>query len=169
MATINDILADSLSRVRENVHDVLGRLDDAELVAEPAPGANTIAWLVWHLTRVLDGHLAELIGRPEVWTDGGWSGRFALPFDDDASGYGMTPEQVRQVRASGELLKGYFDATYEMAEGVVRGLGDDDWDRVVDERWDPPVTLAVRLVSVVDDAAQHVGQAGYAAGILLGR
>jgi hypothetical protein len=103
-----------------------------------------------------------------VWTDAGWAERFALPFDDDASGYGMTPEQVRQVRVGGELLRGYFDATYDMVEGVLRGLRDDDYDRVVDERWDPPVTLAVRLVSVVDDAAQHVGQAGYAAGILLG-
>jgi hypothetical protein len=169
VATIDDILADALSRVRENVHDVLGRLDDAQLVAEPAPGANTVAWLVWHLTRVLDGHLAEVVQKPEVWTDGGWAERFALPFDDSASGYGMTPEEVRQVRASGELLGGYFDATYDMASGVLRGLGDGDYDRVVDERWDPPVTLAVRLVSVIDDAAQHVGQAGYAAGILLGR
>jgi hypothetical protein len=169
VATINDVLADALSRVRENVHAVLDRLDDTQLVAEPAPGANTVSWLVWHLTRVVDGHLAEVAEKPELWKDAGWAGRFALPFDDDASGYGMTPEQVRQVRVSGELLRGYFDATYDMAAGVLRSLGDDDYDRVVDERWDPPVTLAVRLVSVVDDAAQHVGQAAYAAGILAGR
>ncbi len=168
MATIDDIMVDFLSRVRENVHDVLDRLDDAQLVVSPAGEANTVAWLVWHLTRVLDGHVTELADRPEVWKDGGWVERFGLPFDADASGYGMTPEEVRQVRGGGDLLRGYFDATYQVVEEIVRGLGD-DYDRVVDERWDPPVTLAVRLVSVVDDAAQHVGQAAYAAGILLAR
>jgi hypothetical protein len=40
-----------------------------------------------------------------------------------------------------------------------------DLDRVVDKRWDPPVTLGVRLVSVVDDDAQHVGQAAYVRGL----
>ena len=49
---------------------------------------------------------------------------------------------------------------------VVGTVTDDDLDRIVDERWDPPVTLAVRLVSVVDDCLQHAGQAAYARGIL---
>ena len=49
----------------------------------------------------------------------------------------------------------------------VGGLADDDLARVVDERWDPPVTLGVRLVSVIDDAVQHAGQAAYARGIIL--
>jgi hypothetical protein len=78
----------------------------------------------------------------------------------------MTYDEVLQVRASTELLRGYFDATFEAAMAVVGKVSDDDLDRIVDERWDPPVTLAVRLVSVVDDCLQHAGQAAYARGIL---
>ncbi len=48
----------------------------------------------------------------------------------------------------------------------VAGLSAADLDRVVDESWDPPVTLGVRLVSVVDDDAQHAGQAAYVRGLL---
>ena len=47
------------------------------------------------------------------------------------------------------------------------GLTDADLPRVVDERWDPPVTLGVRLVSVISDCLQHAGQAAFVRGILL--
>ena len=44
---------------------------------------------------------------------------------------------------------------------MLEGLAPDDLDRVVDRRWDPPVTLGVRLVSIADDSLQHAGQAAY--------
>ena len=97
---------------------------------------------------------------------GGWHDRFGLPFPASSHGYGMTYEEVLKVRASAEDLRGYFDATYAMAVGHLGGVTDADLDRVVDEDWDPPVTLGVRLVSVLNDCTQHVGQASYAAGIL---
>jgi hypothetical protein len=37
---------------------------------------------------------------------------------------------------------------------------------VVDEKWDPPVTLGVRLVSMASDALQHAGQAAFIKGSL---
>ena len=46
------------------------------------------------------------------------------------------------------------------------GLSEADLDRVVDERWDPPVTLGVRLVSVISDDLQHAGQAAYLRGLV---
>ena len=48
----------------------------------------------------------------------------------------------------------------------VQGLGEADLDRVVDLNWDPPVTLGVRLVSVINDDLQHGGQAAYVRGML---
>ncbi len=42
----------------------------------------------------------------------------------------------------------------------------EDLDRVVDKRWNPPVTLGVRLVSILNDDVQHVGQAAYVRGLL---
>lgn len=166
MATTSDLMLDLLSRVRENVHAVLESTPQDRLADPPAPGTNTIAWLVWHLTRVLDEQVAEVFGYPAAWEAGGWRERLALGLPPDAHGYGMTFDEVLRVRASAEHLRGYFDAASAAADEALRGVADADLDRVVDENWDPPVTLGVRLVSVLDDCVQHAGQAAYASGIL---
>jgi hypothetical protein len=166
MATTADVLLDAIGRVRETVHAVLDGTPEDRLAEPPAKGANTIAWLAWHLTRILDEHVADAFGIDVVWTSQGWRDRFGLPFSARATGYGMTFDEVLEVRASTELLRGYFDATFDAAGAVIGGVTEGDLDRIVDERWDPPVTLAVRLVSVVDDCLQHAGQAAYARGIL---
>ena len=161
-----EVLIDSFERVRESVEAVLGGLTGDELVARPAPDANTIAWLVWHLTRVEDDHVAEVAGHEQVWTADGFARRFDLPFADEAIGYGQTTDEVGQVDASAELLGQYFAAVRARTSDYVAGLTSEDLDRVVDDRWDPPVTLGARLVSVVNDATQHVGQAGYVRGLV---
>ena len=166
MATTSDLLVDTLSRVRENVHAVLESTPQDRLARPPAEGANTVAWLVWHIARGLDEQCGEVFGYAPVWEAGGWRERMALPLPADAHGYGMTFDEVLRVQASAEHLRGYVDDTCAAAEQALRGVTDDDLDRVVDEGWDPPVTLAVRLVSVLDDCTQHVGQAAYASGIL---
>ena len=71
------------------------------------------------------------------------------------------------VRPDGpDVLLGYLDEVDARTREMLRGLTPDDLDRVVDRRWDPPVTLGVRLVSIGDDCLQHVGQAGYVRGLL---
>ncbi len=166
MASVNDLLSDAFERVGETVHRVIDRLTDQQLSARIAEDANTIGWLVWHLTRVMDDHVAAAQGDEQVWTGGGWCDRFGLPFDRMATGYGQTPDQVAEVQVAGELLTGYHDAVQAYVHEVVASLSATDLDRIVDRRWDPPVTLAVRLVSVINDATQHAGQAAYAAGVL---
>ena len=167
MTTTADLLTDGFSRIREGVHEVCDDLTAEELAFRPGPRANSIGWLIWHLTRVQDDHVAGVAGTEQAWTGDGWSGRFGLPFPDSASGYGQTPEQVASFKvSSAELLTGYYDAVHARTLDYVRTLTDADLDRVVDERWDPPVTLGVRLVSVIDDDAQHVGQAAYVRGLL---
>ncbi len=165
MTKASDLLVDGMQRVRETVHDVVGDLDSAALTARLDPEANTIAWLVWHLTRVADDHVADVAGTRQVWHDG-WADRLGLPFDPDDHGYGHSSEQVAAVDVPPELLIGYHDAVHAAVVDYLRGVTDVDLDRVVDERWDPPVTLAVRLVSVVNDTTQHVGQAAFVKGVL---
>jgi uncharacterized damage-inducible protein DinB len=159
---------DALGRTAENVGSLLADVTDDELVARPTPDANTIAWLVWHLTRVQDDHVAGVAGTEQVWTSQGYVERFGLPFDPREHGYGQTSEQVAQVRAPADLLAEYHRATHDATVAFLRGVSETDLDRVVDERWDPPVTLGVRLVSVADDCAQHAGQAAYVKGLLRG-
>ena len=165
--TSAELLADAFGRVQETVHAVVRGLTSSELAERIAPDANSIAWLVWHLARVQDDHVADAFGVPQVWTK--YGKRFELPLEPYDTGYGHSSGQVAQVTVpSGDLLTGYHDAVHVQTVRLVSGITDPDLDRVVDEGWDPPVTLGVRLVSVIDDCAQHAGQAAFIRGILLG-
>ncbi|MBY8878760.1 mycothiol transferase [Actinacidiphila acidipaludis] len=165
-----ELLADAFGRVQEDVHGAVDRLTADELAEPVEPGANTVAWLVWHLTRVQDDHVAEVAGREQVWTADGWHGRLGLPFRPAATGFGHGPQQVAQVRVDDPaLLTGYFDAVHAATLEYVKGLRNADLDRIVDERWDPPVSLGARLVSVINDDTQHAGQAAFIRGVLLRR
>ena len=161
-----EVLKDAFGRILESGTAVVDGLTEDQLTHRAGPDANTIAWLVWHLTRVQDDHVADVAGTEQVWTSQGFAEKFGLPFDDAATGYGQTTEEVGQVVASAEQLAAYLAATHEATIAYLDTVTDEDLDRVVDERWDPPVTLGVRLVSVVNDDTQHVGQAAYVRGLL---
>lgn len=163
------LLVEMYDRIPPLARRAVDGLDGAQLVARPAPGANTVAWLVWHLARVQDHHLAELLGEEQVWVgDGGWAARFGLSPDPSNTGFGHASDEVETVRPEepGVLLE-YVDAVSARTRPFLSGLQAADLDRVVDRRWDPPVTLGVRLVSVADDCLEHAGQAAYARGVLL--
>jgi DinB family protein len=162
----NEILIDGYSRIQEQVHAVVKGQDDKVLTSRPSDSANSIAWLVWHLTRVQDDHVSEVAAHEQTYTADGWHERLGLPFDAADTGYGHTPEQVEQVQVSADLLIGYYDAVHEQTLEFLRLQADSDFDRIVDTRWDPPVTLGARLVSVLDDDIQHIGQAAYVKGLL---
>jgi uncharacterized damage-inducible protein DinB len=162
-----DLLLHAYDQIQETLRRALDGLTAEQLTARVGPGANTIAWLAWHLVRVQDDHVAEVADREQVWTAGGWARRFDLPLGEDATGYGFGPDEVAAVRVeSPQLLLGYAAAVHEQTKEFLSGLSDDDLDRIVDRRWDPPVTLGVRLVSVLSDDLQHVGQAAYLRGLL---
>jgi hypothetical protein len=148
------------------VHEVLDGLSDAELQYRADAEANSICWLIWHLTRVQDDHVADAAGTEQVWFSGGWDERFALPLEGGDIGYGHSPDEVACVRVSAGLLADYHDATYQHTVEVLRTLTDADMDKVIDERWDPPVTMGVRLVSVLADDLQHAGQAAFIRGLI---
>jgi Protein of unknown function (DUF664) len=142
-------------------------LDEGELHRTPEPGANSVGWLVWHLARVQDHHVAELLGTEQVWVNGDWARRVGLEPDPSNTGYGHTAEEVATVRPEGpEVLLDYLHEVQRRTTAMLQGIAPDDLDRVVDERWDPPVTLGVRLVSIADDSLQHAGQAAYVRGLL---
>ena len=157
------LLVDAFGRVRELVADLTDGLGDDVARYRPEPQANTIAWLLWHLTRIQDDHLAGLTGGPQVWPR--WRDRFGLPFPDHDTGYGHGPDDVAAVRVAAELLDGYQAEVHAETLDYVQTISDAELARVVDRRWDPPVTAAVRLVSVIGDALQHLGQAAYVRGL----
>lgn len=166
MTTSAEILTDAFWRIREVVERVLDGLDVDQLAFRVEDDANPIAWLVWHLTRLQDASIAGVAAGEQQWISDDWATRFALPFSERATGYGQSTEEVDAVRVPGPLLLGYHDAVYRHTIDYLEGLGDEAFDRVVDVRYDPPVTLAVRLVSIVSDEFQHAGQAAFLRGII---
>jgi uncharacterized damage-inducible protein DinB len=161
-----ELLIDAFARINDTAVAAVDGLTDVQLAARPAPEANSVAWLVWHLARVQDDHVAEVAGTEQVWTAQDFVTRFDLPFDSGATGYGMTSEEVGHVLVGAELLADYVRAVNEATVAYLSTVTPEDLDRVVDERWDPPVTLGVRLVSVLSDDLQHAGQAAYLRGLV---
>jgi len=154
-------------RIRALVHEVVDRLTPDQLAFRVDSQANSIGWLVWHLTRIQDDHIADAAQTEQVWTAGGWAKRFGLPFDPSATGCGHSTDDVAAVQVrSGDLLTGYHDAVHARTIKYVERLTDGDFARIVDQSWDPPVSLGVRLVSVISDDLQHVGQAAFIGGVV---
>jgi hypothetical protein len=166
MSVANALLVDAFGRVKDAVHGAVEGLTREQLTYRIDPEANTIAWLVWHLTRIEDDHVAALAGTEQVWHRDDWVSRFGLPFSPDAHGYGHRPEDVAAVDVPPDLLLGYHDAVHARTVSYLEGLKDGEYGEVVDRSWDPPVTRAVRLVSVVGDGTQHVGQAAFVRGVV---
>ncbi|WP_027936214.1 DUF664 domain-containing protein [Amycolatopsis sp. ATCC 39116] len=164
--TVADLVIDGFGRIQEVVHEAVDGLTEDQLAERLDEDANSIAWLVWHLTRVQDDHIADLAGTPQVWSEQGWHERFGLPFRPSATGYGHRSKDVAAVRAEAKLLTGYHDAVHDSTVAWLGSLREDRLDDVVDEAWDPPVTLGVRLVSILSDDLQHAGQAAFIRGVL---
>jgi hypothetical protein len=161
------VLLDLYGRVPHLVHDAVDGLTTDQLVERPSPDANTVAWLVWHLTRVQDQQFADLLGTGQLWVSGDWAGRFGLEADPGDNGYGHSSDQVAAVRPDGtSALLEYLEAVDQQTTSYLSRLTPDALDEVIDANWDPPVTLGVRLVSVADDCLQHAGQAAYIRGLL---
>jgi len=162
-----ELLLNAFDNIEEAVRGAVEGIDPALLTARVDPGANTIAWLVWHLTRVQDDHVAEVAGTEQAWTAAGWADRFGLPFDVAAHGYGFSSDDVARTEVTDpQLLVGYHADVHRRTADFLATVTADDLDRIVDTRWDPPVTLGVRLVSVVTDDLQHAGQAAFLRGVL---
>ncbi|WP_022901946.1 mycothiol transferase [Humibacter albus] len=160
-----ELLSDAVERIGQGVQRLLKDVDRELLTFRADPQANTIAWLVWHLTRGQDAQVADVYGLEQVWDAGGWADRFGLPFARSATGYGHSSEEVAAVDAPAELLLGYYDATQRVTLAQLADTTDADLDRVVDTNWNPPVTLGVRLISIIDDDVKHLGQAEYVKGL----
>jgi hypothetical protein len=164
---VSDLLVEAFDRVPDLVRSAVDGLDPEQLRWAPAPGANPVGWLVWHLTRIEDSHIAEVLETDQKWAGGDWAARFGLSPDPDDTGYGHSQRRVAALRPdSAEALVAYHGAVAARTRDFLRGLNPPDLDRIVDEGWDPPVSLGVRLNSVLNDQLQHVGQAAYVRGLL---
>lgn len=162
-----ELLEDAAARPRDVASELLDGISSRVLNTMPQDRQNSIAWLIWHAARQQDAQIAQLKGSEQVWREQGWDVKFDLGRPEDAFGLGDSPEDVAAVRVDDpQLLQGYLAATVAVTIAYLRGLSEADLDEVIDRSWDPPVTRGVRIVSTLDDATQHLGQAAYVRGLL---
>ena len=162
---VRELLSEGFSRIHPLVESVADGLDEESLHHRPDGEGNPIGWLLWHLARVQDHHVAGLSGRPQVWVD--YQERFGLPNGLEDIGYGHSAAQVEAIRIEDPaLLVDYHREVAAATDRYLADVDDSELDRVVDEAWDPPVTAGVRLVSIQGDCLQHLGQAAYVKGLL---
>jgi hypothetical protein len=142
-------------------------LTPEQLLRQPGPDTNPIGWLLWHAARVQDHHVAELLETDQIWQHGDWAARFGLTPEPQNIGYGHKPDDVAAVQPeSAQLCLDYLTTVQERTVSqLLTSVTPDQLARIVDRRWDPPVTMGVRLVSVADDSLQHTGQARYLRGL----
>ncbi|MFQ5554047.1 MAG: DUF664 domain-containing protein [Acidimicrobiia bacterium] len=163
----SDILIDAYTRIQEVVHRSAAGLTQDQLAYRPEEGSNSIAWLIWHLTRIQDGDLAGVTGSEDAWVTQGWADRFGMARDVSINGMGDGPAEVAALRPDGpDVLLEYHDAVADRTREYLRTVDAADLDRIVDRSYDPPVSAGVRLVSVISDNIQHAGQARYLRGII---
>ncbi|MDX1883515.1 mycothiol transferase [Mycolicibacterium sp. 120270] len=162
---VRELLRDAFTRQIEHVDDLTDGLTDEVSFFRPTAEANSIAWLIWHSARQHDLQVCDIAGVEQVWTREGWVDRFGLDLGDNDHGYGHSPDDVAKVKAPADLLAGYYHAVHKTTLEYIATVTAEELERVVDTHWTPPVTASVRLVSIIDDAAQHLGQAAYVRGI----
>ncbi len=166
-----ELIADALGRIRDGLQRTLEGLTPEEVAQQPRPDCNSIGWLAWHLTRVQDHHISELMGQEQAWVSQGWHQRFGMAPDPENTGSRHTPEQVAALKPpDGQTLLSYYEAVLERTKSYLAGVSPQDLDKTVDDpRFQPPPTVGVRLVSIVSDNTQHAGQAAYLRGLMQGK
>ncbi len=153
------VIEEGIERVRGTAARAVEGLDVDALAWQPDEAANSIAWLVWHLARVQDDHVADVAGTAQVWPTTDAAGRLGLAAGTMDTGFGHGPADVASVRPQDpDVLVEYLDAVTDRTREYLASLGPEDLDRGVDEGWDPPVTLGVRLVSVISDGLRRPGR-----------
>ncbi len=158
-------IQDLVERTRFSLGQLPGLGADA-LNAHPGGHANSAAWLLWHTGRELDMQLADLTAQEQVWTSGGFRGRFGLGEIGDTMGYGHTAGQARSIEVGdAALLSAYISAVLDAVDASAAATADSAWDETVDEYEGEEVSRQARVTSILIDALEHIAQVAYIGGM----
>ena len=160
-----ELLIEAYTHINRIVHQAVDDLSQEQLAYRPEDGSNSIAWLVWHLTRVQDNNLRDVTQLDEAWLTEDWSERFGMA-GSTGIGFGDSPDDVAAMRPPRAILLGYHDRVAGRVLDYLPTVDADELDRIVDTNYDPHVTAGIRLMSVVQDNTQHAGQARYLRGMI---
>ncbi|OJG66825.1 hypothetical protein RV09_GL003294 [Enterococcus moraviensis] len=167
---ITQLSIDTLKRAQERFEETLDQMSVEEANTMPNPLIKSVTWLIWHTARELDYQVAELNGTKPLWLEAGWSGKFGLALPDDTQDWQHTPEEAAKVVVMDKnLLLDYLTASVDFTNDYLEKLNEASLIDVVDTNWTPVVTRQTRIVSAIDDAVMHSGQAVYTRRLVIGK
>ncbi len=161
----------TLQRNWAMVDSAMEGLDQETINRIPAEQCNSIAWILWHMSRVVDTFVnTRFQSRPQLWIAGGWHQRFGMGDDPDDRGVGWTMEQVASWSPPDLSVQlGYHQAVREAAAGYLSSATEADLAEVkVIPPAPEPRTVANALGQMVWDAVAHGGQIAYLRGFYRG-
>ena len=163
----SDVIKTSLERNWGMVDRALEGLDDTTLASRINDQSNSIAWLLWHMTRVVDTFIhTRLQDKPQLWILDGWCEKCGLSEDPETTGQGWSSERVAAWTLPPRVvLLGYLEATKNATKEYLDGLSDDDLNAT---RMVPPATeprsVSEMLGIMVFDNIVHGGQIAFLRG-----
>jgi len=162
-----ELIAASLEESREYVAQAVAGLTPRELAFRPKPHSNSIAFLLWHVTRGEDFWISGiLLGEKQLYESGGWCKKFCTPPMDSGFGYDVAKLDAWPV-PSLSLLKGYAAAVREKTLAYLKSLTAAELDKPRDFGWRKGTTGSA-LAHLITEVAEHSGQIGYLRGIQRG-
>ena len=155
----------------EMIDVALETLDDSLLARQPAEDCNSVAWIMWHMSRVVDTFIhTRLQGSPQLWLECGWAQKFGMDADPEDRGVGWTGEQVSAWKVPAKDVQlGYYNAVKAAAEKYISSLSDADLQviSVIPPTLEPR-SVAAALGQMTWDAVAHGGQIAYLRGLYQG-
>lgn len=171
MTIYKDLLLDTLDRAVERFEAAFVGISLEEAnrfpLAEQVPSLKSLTWLAWHTARELDLQTSHLAGHQPIYISQGWTSRFDLAVDDWEDGWNHSLDQAQAIQSSdNQLTLDYLKAATQLTKTYIRDLDPASMEDIIDTNWTPAVTRGVRLISIIDDAIMHSGQAVYARRLL---
>lgn len=160
---VRDFALQSLNESQTALMQAVDSLSQEELMRQPQPGANHIAFILWHMVRAEDWFFHYLFQRvPQVWESEQWHEKLNLPDDPRVTGFGYTEEQVASF-PSIQLrdLIAYSEAVRARTVDYLRSVNPARFDEIAKSRLFGEVSIGNLIGHLLIELAQHVGQIAY--------
>ncbi len=148
------------------IHQATEGLTDEQIYHQPSSDTNSMAWLIWHLSRWRDNISAAIAGEPQVWVSEGWAQRFDI--EPGRTGLGDSLEQVAAFRVERDLLLSYASAAHNALVERVSRMTAEDFDKEIEYMPGSSRPAWRALISVMGDSSEHTGQINYLRGMITG-
>lgn len=167
---VTQLSIDTLKRAQERFEETLDQMTVDEANTMPNPLIKSVTWLIWHTARELDYQMADLNNTKPLWLTSGWTTKFGLDLPDDTQDWQHTSEEAAKVIVlDKKLVQEYLTASIDFTITYLEALTEASLNDIVDTNWTPAVTRQARIVSAIDDAIMHSGQAVYTRRLVIGK